>query len=207
MSKGSGGTRSSSWRDKKKIGDLEKDTADMLHLQESIKSGKFTDGWSPENRAREIWEGMNEQQRLSALEGAKYTGMVQGEDLENASFYKEVSKRDMVGTLQDELMNAADGYDMEDSNRYIVKIKGKSAFDSSGYNKTLTSAQVRDIEWISANQGLSNYSYYAKDAKAKAAMIRHMDFHEFKRGHEVDNHNGRYFADRHYSYEEQFWHD
>lgn len=71
----------------------------------------------------------------------------------------------------------------------------------------MTAAQVKNIEWVSGNQGLSNYRYYAKDDSAKRDMIRHMDFHEFNKGREVDNYNGRYFADRFYSYEEQYWHD
>lgn len=203
MSKGSGGTRGSSWRDKKRLSNMEQQTNDMLLLQENIRSGRFTDGWSPERQARATWENLSEKERLAALEGGKYTGMAQGDDLEYASFYKEISKIEMVRTLQDELMNASEGFDMQDTNHYIIKIKGQKAFDSAEHNKMLTKAQVRDIEWISANQGLSNYSCYAKDTKAKQNMMQHMEFHEFKNGHDLSGH----FADKHYSYEEQFWHD
>lgn len=203
MSKGSGGTRGSSWRDKKKVSNLEQQTNDILHLQESIRSGRFTDGWSPEKQARNTWEQISEKERLAALEGGRYTGMVQGDDLEYASFYKEITKNEMVRTLQDELMNASEGFDMTDTNHYIIKIKGQKAFNSAEHNKMLTKAQVRDIEWISADQGLSNYSYYAKDAKAKQNMMHHMEFHEFKKGYDLSG----YFADKYYSYEEQFWHD
>lgn len=203
MSKGSGSTRNLSWRDKNKISDLENQTNDMLHLQESIRSGKFTDGWSSERRARATWENLSDKERLAALEGGKYTGMIQGDDLEYASFYKEITKTEMVRTLQDELMNASEGFDMQDTNHYIIKIKGQKAFDSAEHNKMLTKAQMRDIEWISADQGLSNYSYYAKDSKAKQNMMQRMEFHEFKKGHDLSGH----FANRHYSYEEQFWHD
>lgn len=176
----------------------------MLHLQESIRSGRFAAQYDSERRAYEIWGQMSEKERLAALEGGKFTGMVQGEDLENSSLYVETTKQEMVNALSDELYNAVEGYDVEDTNHYIFKLKGRAApVYSADYGKKLTKAVARDIEWISGDQRLSNYRFYAKDEKAKRQMMQHMGFHEFSRGHDLSG----YFSDRHYSYEEQFWHD
>lgn len=205
MSKGSGSTRGSTWRNNE-VSAVENA---MNHLEARIKAGQFGSwGDDIEDRAElDAWEQLSDQQRLSVLERGKFTGMFQGDDLESFNVYNQATKQDMVGTLQDELYNVKEGHDMYDTNNYIIKLKGKSVIDSAELTKPLTASQVRNIEWISANQGLSNYRYYAKDSKAEQDMIRHMDFHKFSKGLEVDNYNGDYFADRFYSYEEQNWHD
>lgn len=205
MGKGSGNTRGSTWRNNETSA---RDRA-IDFLVERIKAGELGQ-WGDDNvdrREMNAWEQLSDKERLSVLENGKYTGMFQGDDLETMNFYKATTKNDMVSTLQDELANARDGYDMTDTNKYVVKIKGKSVMYSEDITKPLTASQIKNIEWISANQGLSNYRYYAKDAAAEANMIKHMDFHKFDKGVEVNNYNNQYFADRYYSYEEQNWHD
>lgn len=205
MSKGSGNTKGSTWCSN----NMSTSEKAMAHLEARIKAGQFGQwGDDAADRAEmNAWEQLSDQERLAVMERGKFTGMFQGDDLEVLNVYNSTTKNDIVSTLQDELINARDGYDMEDTNHYVVKLKGKPPVDSYDLTKPLTASQIKNIEWVSANQGLSNYRYYAKDDASKRDMIRHMDFHEFNNGHEVDNYNGRYFADSYYSYEEQNWHD
>lgn len=199
--------RGSSWRKKQEA--MRGREIDMDFLAESVASGKFGQWGDNEidRKTMDAWDNLSDIERLSVLERGKFTGMWQEDDLGSMNAYIATSKKDMVSTLQEELSNVADGFDMDDTNHYVVKIKGKSAFYSYDRTKPLTNSEINKIEWISANSGLSNYRYYAKDDNARAQMVKEMGFHEFKNGKEVNNHNGKYFADRFYSYEEQYWHD
>lgn len=135
------------------------------------------------------WWMLSTDERLKVLEDGKFTGMLSSEDdLDFANLYKATTKEDMVGTLQDELQNKKDGYDMEDTNHYILKFKGidKIIF-SEDLDKPLTKAQIQKLEYISANQGLSNYRYWAVSQAAKAHLMREKGFIEYIDGRIVNS--------------------
>lgn len=210
MAKSSGNTRGSSWRDKQASSyNMEQRTEDLIWLTEQVKNGNFVN-WGDQSidmRISNIWENLSDKERLNALESGKFTGMMQGDDLETATFFYESNKDDMVAKAQDMLYNVKEGFNVEDENHYVIKIKGRKAVYSENLTKPLTKSEVRDIEWISGNQGLSENGYWAKDAKAKENMKNEMDFNEFSKGHQTSSFSGKYIADNYYSHEEQFWHD
>ncbi len=206
MSKGSGGTRGSSWRDKRKNdidnegfggggsgggGNERREKDDLAYLVDKIVSEEFTFGETYDKKAYDIWDNLSDEERIEVLKRAKYTGMIQGDDVNDFSFYKQDTKEDMVLRVQDQLENVASGYDMEDTNMYMVKIKGHSVIDTRDLHKPLTKAQIKNIEWISADGGLSSYSYYSKNEAAHNDMMKHMNFHEFKNGVETSDINGK----------------
>lgn len=210
MAKSSGNTRGSSWRDKQANPNaIDQRTEDIIWLSEQVKNGNFVN-WGDGNidgRVQRIWDGISDKERLAVLESGKFTGMMQGDDLETATFFHESSKDNMVAMVQDALYNVKEGFNVEDENHYAIKIKGRKVVYSEDLTKPLTKAEVRDIEWISGNQGLSENGYWAKDAKAKENMKKTMDYNEFNKGHQTSSVSGKFIADNHYSYEQQFWHD
>ena len=159
------------------------------NLEESYKGG-LSD--------REIyrkWESLSEAERLQVLEQGRYTGMLSTEeDLDFANLYQSTTRESMLGTLQDELENKRRGFDVEDTNHYIIKFKGKDAVvDSFDLEKPLTAAQIKRIEYISANGGLSNYRYWAANDAAKADMMQYMGFIEYKDGKIISSWNDKDF--------------
>jgi hypothetical protein len=53
----------------------------------------------------------------------------------------------MINTLQDQLTNVRDGYDVEDTNHYILKFKDSDAIiHSNDLAKPLTKTQLKKLE-------------------------------------------------------------
>lgn len=130
------------------------------------------------------WDSLTENERLQVLERGRYTGMLSTEEsLDFANLYQSTTRETMLGTLQDELENKRLGFDVEDTNHYIIKFKGNdSVVHSFDLEKPLTAAQIKRVEYISANAGLSNYRYWAANDEAKAALMREMGFVEYVNG-------------------------
>jgi hypothetical protein len=138
------------------------------------------------------WNSLTDEQRIAVLEKGEFTGMLADEaSLDFADLYREATREDMINTLQDQLTNVRDGYDVEDTNHYILKFKDSDAIiHSNDLAKPLTKTQLKKLEFISANSGLSNYRYWVADEAAKARMIREMGFIEYRNGKVVASHNG-----------------
>lgn len=89
------------------------------------------------NRIREVyrnviiyrkWDSLTEEERLQVLEFGRYTGMLSTEeDLDFANLYQPASRDNMLATLQDELENQSLGFNVEDTNHYIIKFKNNDA--------------------------------------------------------------------------------
>lgn len=160
------------------------------HLKTHGNLDDAFDGGLTERDIYRKWDSLSESERLQVLERGKYSGMVSTEeDLDFANLYQPMSKDRMINTLQDELENVRAGYDMEDSNHYIIKFKGDDKIVySHELEKPLTAAQLKKIEYISANGGLSNYRYWAANDEAKAALMREMGFIEYRDGVVIDSH-------------------
>lgn len=161
------------------------------NLEESFREGSLSD-----NEIYRKWDTLSESERLAVLERGKYTGMLTSEDdLDFCNLYQSTSRESMVGTLQDELMNKRDGYDTEDTNHYIIKFKGNDkVVYSYDLEKPLTKAELKKVEYISANNGMSNYRYWCADDDAKRHMMREMGFIEYRDGVVVDSWNGKDFT-------------
>lgn len=176
---------------------LSQNAHDLIdHLKTHGNLDDAFDGGLTERDIYRKWDSLSESERLQVLERGKYSGMVSTEeDLDFANLYQPMSKDRMINTLQDELENVRAGYDMEDSNHYIIKFKGDDKIVySHELEKPLTAAQLKKIEYISANGGLSNYRYWAANDEAKAALMREMGFIEYRDGVVVDSWNGKDFA-------------
>jgi hypothetical protein len=162
--------------------------------------GDLESHYNGELNDREImrkWDSLNDEQRVEVLERGKYTGMIQSDSsLDFADLYKETSRENMIGVLQDELTNLRDGYDVEDTNHYILKFKGDdNIIQSYDLTKPLTAAQLKKLEFVSANAGLSNYRYWAVDDAAKSRLMSEMGFIEYRDGKIVSSFNGEdYFG-------------
>jgi hypothetical protein len=142
------------------------------------------------------WDSLTDEQRIEVLERGKYTGMIQSDSLDLANLYKETSRENMISVLQDELANSRDGYDVEDTNHYILKFKDDdNVVYSYDLTKPLTAAQLKKLEFVSANAGLSNYRYWAVDDAAKSRLMSEMGFIEYRDGKIVSSFNGEdYFG-------------
>jgi hypothetical protein len=149
-------------------------------------------GSMSENELYDKWNSLTDEQRIAVLEKGEFTGMLADEaSLDFADLYREATREDMINTLQDQLTNVRDGYDVEDTNHYILKFKDSDAIiHSNDLAKPLTKTQLKKLEFISANSGLSNYRYWVADEAAKARMIREMGFIEYRNGKVVASHNG-----------------
>lgn len=135
------------------------------------------------------WWVLSIDERLKVLEDGKFTGMLSSEeDLDFANLYKATTKEDMLAILQDELQNKKDGYDMEDTNHYILKFKGidKVVF-SEDLDKPLNKTQIQKLEYVSAGGGLSNYRYWVVSQAAKAHLMKEMGFIEYIDGRIVNS--------------------
>ena len=151
----------------------------MSDLVRELQTWGDLDGNEHENYKK--WWVLSIDERLKVLEDGKFTGMLSSEDdLDFCNLYKATTKEEMLGTLQDELQNKKDGYDMEDTNHYILKFKGidKVVF-SCDLDKPLTKPQIQKLEYISANNGLSNYRYWVASQSAKAHLMNEMSFIEY----------------------------
>lgn len=176
---------------------LPENATDLIeHLR---KHGDFNEHYDDELNERDIyrkWDSLSESERLQVLERGRYSGMLSTEDdLDFANLYQSMSKDRMINTLQDELENVRAGYDMEDSNHYIIKFKGDDKIIySHDLEKPLTAAQIKKIEYISANGGMSNYGYWAANDDAKTKLMRELGFIEYRDGVVVESWNGKDFA-------------
>ena len=176
---------------------LQENATDLIeHLRKHGNFNEYHDDKLTERDIYRKWDSLSESERLQVLERGKYSGMVSTEeDLDFANLYQPMSKDRMINTLQDELENVRAGYDMEDSNHYIIKFKGDDKIVySHELEKPLTAAQLKKIEYISANGGLSNYRYWAANDEAKAALMRELGFIEYRDGVVIESWNGKDFA-------------
>jgi hypothetical protein len=152
-------------------------------------------GSMSENELYNKWNSLTDEQRIAVLEKGEFTGMLADEvPLDFADLYREATREDMINTLQDQLTNVRDGYDVEDTNHYILRFKDSDTIiHSNNLAKPLTKTQLKKLEFISANSGLSNYRYWVAYEAAKARMIREMGFIEYRNGKVVASHNGADF--------------
>jgi hypothetical protein len=169
------------------------DLIDHLRTQGNLEES-YQGGLSEREIYRK-WESLSETERLQVLEHGRYTGMLSTEeDLDFANLYQSTTRETMLGTLQDELENKRLGFDVEDTNHYIIKFKGNDAVvHSFDLEKPLTAAQIKRVEYISANGGLSNYRYWAANDAAKADMMQYMGFIEYKNGKIISSWNDKDF--------------
>lgn len=126
------------------------------NLDESYKGGLS------EREIYRKWDSLSEKERLQVLELGRYTGMLSTEeDLDFANLYQPASRYNMLATLQDELENKRLGFNVEDTNHYIIKFKGNDAVvHSFDLEKPLTAAQIKRVEYISANAtGAQSFGY------------------------------------------------
>lgn len=145
-----------------------------------------------ENEIMKAWWQLTDDERIKVLCDGKFTGMIRSEgDLESSSLYLRIDKDGMLTAIQDQLQNLKDGYDVEDFNHYVIKLKNKEPIYSHDLSKPLTKAEINKLEWISANEGLSNYRYWSKDEKSLVDMLNHMGFVEYKDGAVIRSWNGK----------------
>lgn len=166
----------------------------VIRLAEELRrSGNLEGSASMEDtEIMKVWWGLTDAERLRVLEQGGFTGMISNEgDLEFASLYHLTTKESMLSTLQDELQNLKDGYDMEDTNHYVIKFKAREPLYSYDLTKPLTKSEIGKLEWISANEGMSNYRYWAKDETALTELMNHMAFCEYKEGKLVRSWDGK----------------
>lgn len=154
------------------------------HLRTHGNLDESYQGGLSEREIYRKWDSLSENERLQVLERGRYNGMLSTEeDLDFANLYQPTTRDNMLGALQDELENKRLGYNVEDTNHYIIKFKGNDAVvHSFDLEKPLTAAQIKRVEYISANAGLSNYRYWAANDEAKAALMREMGFVEYVNG-------------------------
>lgn len=146
------------------------------------------------------WDELSTSQKLLALEKSGVDGLVNMDEFDiNACTYKEMTNKQMTDAVGEVLDNIKFGYNMEDENHYIIGIKGQkevwthelypedikgnnyhnmSIKGSDGKFHSLTS---RNITYICANSGMSNYGYWVKDEAAKA-QLKKLGFDEVKKG-------------------------
>lgn len=154
------------------------------HLRTHGNLDESYQGGLSEREIYRKWDSLSETERLQVLERGRYTGMLSTEeDLDFANLYQPTTRDNMLGALQDELENKRLGYNVEDTNHYIIKFKGNDAVvHSFDLENPLTAAQIKRVEYISANAGLSNYRYWAANDEAKVALMREMGFVEYVNG-------------------------
>ena len=160
----------------KAIGTLAAELRRTGHLEGSLELDSHD--------AMNLWWKLDEEQRQKVLLDGEFSGMVRADEgLDDfCSLYIKAPKNKMVNTLQDELENLQAGYDVEDSNHYVIKIKGKAPVYSDELEKPLSKSEISKLEWISANEGLSNYRYWAKDDDTLEELRKYMGFVEYKKG-------------------------
>lgn len=134
--------------------------------------------------AMDLWWKLDEEQRQKVLLDGEFSGMIRADEgLDDfCSLYLESPKDRMVNILQEELENLQSGYDVEDSNHYVIKIKGREPIYSDELEKPLSKSEISKLEWISANEGLSNYRYWAKNDDTLEKLRKHMGFVQYKNG-------------------------
>lgn len=204
MAKSSGGTRSTSWRDKT-TSQTEKDISLIANL---AKSGKLGDGdYDMYRKESAAWDNLNDIQKLEALEMGGFTGMFVDDDLELLNTVYARPKESFIQELNESILyNIKEGYNMEDENHFVIKFRGQAKpIHTEDYDflyKTnnkgaevprskLTKKEINDIEWIASNNSTSLTGYHAKDAAAHADMVKYMGFHEYKNGKEITSWNGK----------------
>ena len=160
----------------KAIGTLAAELRRTGHLEGSLELDSHD--------AMNLWWKLDEEQRQKVLLDGKFSGMIRADEgLDDfCSLYLKSPKDKMVNILQEELENLQSGYDVEDSNHYVIKIKGKEPIYSDELEKPLSKSEISKLEWISANEGLSNYRYWAKDDETLEKLRKYMGFVQYKNG-------------------------
>ncbi|MGN0223736.1 MAG: hypothetical protein ACI4AM_06895 [Muribaculaceae bacterium] len=175
-------------------GVLPQNATDLInHLQANGNLEESIHGGLSEREVYRKWDSLSEEERLQVLERGRYTGMLSTEEsLDFANLYQPTTRERMIGILQDELENKRLGHDVEDTNHYIIKFKGDdSVIHSYDLEKPLTAAQLKRIEYISANSGMSNYRYWVANDEAKSALMKYMGFVEYEDGRVIASWNGK----------------
>lgn len=176
------------WNERKKLNETIAALSEELRRHGTLEGSQDMD----EHEVMQLWWELNDDQRLRVLREGQFTGMILNEgDLSFASLYRPTTKQLMVETVQDELENVRAGYDMTDTNHYVIKLKGKAPIYSEELTKPLTKSQIENIEWISASEGMSNYRYWTANADCVADMRLHMGFIEYEDGIVVKSHELR----------------
>ena len=170
MSKGSGGTRATSWRNK---------------TISSLAGGVNDDFFAVPTQSILDFDQLTRAEREQILEKAKFTGMVDEEGFFEQNYatsvYKQQSKKDLFNIIDDETWNN----DIDaDTSHYIVKYDGQPPLYVQDLTER-TKLKRTNVEWVSANGGVSNYRYWFRDDIAKKKMMEYMGFVEYKNGKRV----------------------
>lgn len=198
MSKGSGGTRGSSWRDKKRVKDEEaamKNVVSAISSMDGRRNIVDVDGFASSD-----WDMLSAQQKVKALEDGLFTGMWQDDAMDVMNDFRRDTKQSIVAEIQDNLQNIEWGYEVEDFNHHVIKFNDSDTpIHTEDLSKPLTQSQISKIEWVSSNFGLTENRYW-HNKYSKGSMIAYMNFHEFVKGKEVASYNGRKLKDTAYNY-------
>ena len=101
------------------------------------------------------------------------------------NIYRPTTKEDLWRTIRDEVDNMLDGFDVEDTNHYLICTKSGKIIDTREVTRRIPKSQIENAQWISANEGLSTYRYWYRDAATRDNMIDYMGFDEWEDGVEV----------------------
>lgn len=126
------------------------------------------------------------EQRLKVLEKAKFSGMLNPENFFEEGFmpelYLRADKARLIDTIKEELDNMFDGYNVEDTNHYVICLKSGRIVYTDNLEKRLSAKQYKDAQWISASGGLADYKYWYRDVTARNSMLEYMGFDEWENG-------------------------
>ena len=129
---------------------------------------------------------LTEEQRLEVLEKAKFSGMLNPENFFEEGFmpelYLRADKAHLIDRIKEDLDNMFEGYDVEDTNHYVICLKSGRIVYTDNLEKRLSAKQYEDAQWISASGGLADYKYWYRDATARNSMLEYMGFDEWENG-------------------------
>lgn len=170
MSKGAGVTRSTSWRNK---------------TISNLAVGVNNDFYQTSGNDIINFDQLTTPEREQILEKAKFTGMVDENDYFQQNYatsvYKQQSKKDLFNLIDDETWNN----DLDaDTSHYVIKYDGQPPLHIEDLTER-TKLKRTGVEWVSANGGVSSYTYWFRDNDAKKKMMEYMGFVEYKNGKRV----------------------
>ena len=128
-----------------------------------------------------IWDEIDDKSKLYYLWESEIDGVCSVDDyLSIGECIMETNKRDLIGTLRDELDNKMWGYDVEDSNHYTIKYANGEVIHS----EDIEDGKLRKtgIIWICPTGGITYNRFFAVNKRAKQDMLDYMGFNEIVRG-------------------------
>jgi hypothetical protein len=154
-----------------------------------VKSYHKGGGFEFDSSEIDFETNLDDTEKYEILREIKFTGMVPNPDKGNdyylsfGNVWEKTDKKSLLALVDDQLENTAEGYDTEDTNHYIAAYKdGNKVTHIHTEDFEGKKLPRKNLIWLSGNLGLTDNTYWSKDAEADKDMMEYCGYDEYKDG-------------------------